>query len=235
MPHLTPAIMGFLRDLEANNNRDWFQAHREQYLEQVKAPFEALVAAVSAELLKFAPEFATEPSKAIYRIHRDTRFSADKTPYKTHLAGSFFRADLGRHVAAGLYFEVSNRYVGFAGGVYMPDAENLRLIRSHFAEHHERLNRLTGAKRLLAALGELQGDKLRRPPKGYPAEHPAAEWLKFKNMYYWREEPAAMATSPKLLSEVVTRFKLMYPVMAFLNEPLQAAHQRRAPLEAGWI
>ena len=235
VPQLPPATMKFLRDLEKHNDRDWFQAHREAYLENVKAPFEAFVVAADAELLKFAPEMATEPSKAIYRIHRDTRFSSDKTPYKTHVAASFFRADLGRHVSAGLYFEISNRYVGIAGGVYMPDADNLRLLRAHISEHHERFARLVGEKRLVESMGALCGDQLKRPPKGFPADHPAAEWLKYKNMYYWRELDADLATRPDLLSEILDRFRLMYPMMSFLNEPLEAQKQRRAPLESGWV
>lgn len=224
----------FLRDLEKNNNRDWFDANKPTYLEKVKAPLEALVTAVGAEMTKFAPEAATAPSKAIYRIYRDTRFSSDKTPYKTHLGASFYRNDLGKHIAGGYYFEVSHKYVGFAGGVYMPEAENLRLIRTHIMDNYPRFQKLLADKKV-AGMGELQGAALSRPPKGFPAAHPSIEWLKRKAYYYWHESPATLATSPELLKEICARFKAMAPMINFLNEPLLSMKQKRAPLETGWI
>lgn len=224
----------FLRDLEKNNNRDWFDANKAVYLEKVKAPLEALVTAVGAEMTKFAPESATAPGKAIYRIYRDTRFSSDKTPYKTHVAASFFRNDLGKHIAGGYYFELSPKYVGFAGGVYMPEAENLRLIRTHIMDHFPRFQKLL-ADRKLAGMDELKGDALSRPPKGFPADHPAIEHLKRKAFFFWKELPAELATSPELLKEICARFKAMAPVINFLNEPLLSMKQKRAPLETGWI
>lgn len=224
----------FLRDLEKNNNRDWFDANKTTYLEKVKAPLEALVTAVGAAMTKFAPEAATAPGKAIYRIYRDTRFSSDKTPYKTHLAASFYRNDLGKHIAGGFYFEISHKYVGFAGGVYMPEAENLRLIRVHIMDNFKRFQKLMADKKL-ADMEAMKGDSLSRPPKGFPADHPAIEWLKRKQFFYWRELPAELATSPELLGEICSRFKAMAPMISFLNEPLLTMKQKRAPLESGWI
>lgn len=224
----------FLRDLEKNNNRDWFEANRTTYLEKVKAPLEALVTAVGAEMTKFAPESATAPGKAIYRIYRDTRFSSDKTPYKTHMGASFFRNDLGKHTAGGYYFELSHKYVGFAGGVYMPEADNLRLIRVHIMDNFPRFKKLLADKKL-ADMGEVQGGTLSRPPKGFPPDHPAIDWLKRKQFFYWRELPASLATSPDILKEICARFKAMAPFINFLNEPLLSMKQKRAPLESGWI
>jgi uncharacterized protein (TIGR02453 family) len=225
----------FFRELEKNNNRDWFEAHRQTYLEAVKAPMEELAAEVAAALLKFAPHSATDPKKAIYRIYRDTRFSADKTPYKTHCGASFWHKDLVKHAGAGYYFEVSHRYVGVAGGVYMPPPENLRLLRAHILENHQRFAKLLADPRLKDACGELTGDSLSRPPKGFPPDHPAAGWLKLKQMYFWVELPAKLALEPAVAAEIVRRFRLMAPVMDFLNEPLLAMKKKRAPLEEGWI
>ncbi len=234
-PGFSKEAMKFFRDLESNNRREWFEEHKEFYLAKVKAPMEALVEAVDADMLKYAPEAVTTPQKAMYRIYRDTRFSNDKTPYKTHLGASFFRHDLGKHIAGGFYFEVSHKHIGLAGGVYMPTPENLRLLRLHLLEHHERFNKLVRNRKLLDALGELQGDKLTRPPKGFPAEHPALDWVRFKNWYYWKELPAGLATTPELFKEITLRFRLMAPIVAFFNEPLLADKNRRAPLETGWI
>lgn len=229
------ATLQFFRHLERNNNRDWFEAHKPVYLESVKKPMEDFVAAISAELVRFAPELATEPSKAIYRIYRDTRFSPDKTPYKTHMGASFFRADLGKHIAGGLYFEISHKYVGIAGGSYMPTPDALHLMRVHIMENHARFAKLLADKKLRSAMGELQGSSLSRPPKGFPPEHAAMEWIKLKNMYFWQELPAETALGAGLLKELLTRFRLMMPVLNFLNEPLISMRNRKAPLETGWV
>ena len=234
-PGIPKEALKFFRDLEKHNDREWFEAHKSIYLERVKAPMEALVTAVGVEMLKFAPDEVTAPSKAIYRIYRDTRFSNNKTPYKTNIGASFFRPDLGKHIAGGYYFEITAKHLGIAGGVYMPEAENLRLIRTHIMENHARFSKLLSEKKLLSALGELQGDKLSRPPKGYPGEHPAIEWLKYKNYYFWKELPAETVLSSSVVSEIASRFRLMQPAITFFNEPLLAMQKRKAPLEQGWV
>ncbi|MBI5281292.1 MAG: DUF2461 domain-containing protein [Candidatus Solibacter usitatus] len=225
----------FLRDLEKHNNRDWFEEHKPVYISSVKEPMEALTAAVGAAMTAYAPEFVTEPRKAIYRIYRDTRFSKDKTPYKTHAGASFWRSDLGKHTSAGFYFEVSHKHVGVAGGVYMPDPDNLRLLRVHIMENHQRWTRLLSNKKLRAGAGEIQGERLSRPPKGFPCEHPAMESIRLKQMYFWQELPATLALTPVILKELTARFRLMTPVLQFMNEPLEAMKKKRAPLETGWI
>ena len=225
----------FLRELELNNERQWFDAHKATYTEVVKPAVAALVSSAGAALMKFAPAYVTEPKKAIYRIYRDTRFSPNKTPYKTNVGALFFRADLGKNEASAFYVEISPKHVGIAGGCYMPDAERLRLIRAHIAEHHARLASMLRAKALVASMGQLQGDRLSRPPKGFPPDHPAIELLKAKQWYYWRELPPETALSPRLVTEIVSRFQLMLPVVEFLNEPLAAARKLRAPLETGWV
>src|SRR5689334_12173953 len=99
-PGFSPEALKFLRGLERNNRREWFQPRKEIFETQLKAPMMQLVEAVNAELLRFAPDHITDPKKAVYRIYRDTRFSADKTPYKTHLAAIFPHRALGKQSAA---------------------------------------------------------------------------------------------------------------------------------------
>jgi uncharacterized protein (DUF2461 family) len=117
----------------------------------------------------------------------------------------------------------------------MPPPENLRLLRAHILENHQRFAKLLADPRLKDACGELTGDSLSRPPKGFPPDHPAAGWLKLKQMYFWVELPAKLALEPAVAAEIVRRFRLMAPVMDFLNEPLLAMKKKRAPLEEGWI
>jgi uncharacterized protein (TIGR02453 family) len=106
----------FLKGLEKNNRREWFQPRKEIFDTKLKEPMLQFVEAINAELLKFAPEHITEPKKAVYRIYRDTRFSKDKTPYKTHLGAIFPRRGLGKDAGAGFYFHVSAKEVGIACG-----------------------------------------------------------------------------------------------------------------------
>lgn len=225
----------FLSELEQNNEREWFDAHKSVYTEVVKPAMEAMAAAVGAGLMKSAPGYVPEPKKAIYRIYRDTRFSHNKTPYKTNVGALFFRADLGKGRGSSFYVEISHKHVGIAGGCYMPDAEQLRLIRRHIAENYGRFAKILKGKALVAAMGEIQGDRLSRPPKGFPGDHPGIELLMQKQWHYWRELPSEIATSPSIVKEIVSRFQVMLPVVEFLNEPLVGAGTVPGRLETGWI
>src|SRR5712671_5949548 len=144
------AGMQFFRGLKRNNRREWFQPRKQTYDEQVKAPMVELVNAVTAEMMRFAPDYVADPAKAIYRIYRDTRFSKDKTPYKTHIAAIFPRRGLMKHGGAGLYFSVSAKEIEVAGGVYMPGPDALLAIRTHLAERHEEFTRVVETRKLRA-------------------------------------------------------------------------------------
>jgi uncharacterized protein (TIGR02453 family) len=170
----------FFRSLKRNNRREWFQPRKEIYEERVKAPMMELVAAVNTAMMRFAPAYIREPRAAVFRIYRDTRFSADKTPYKTHIAAVFPRQGMGKLAGAGLYFSVSHEEIEVAGGVYMPPPDMLRLIRHHLTENHEEFRALVRARTLRTLLGELQGDRLMRVPKGFSADHPAADLVRCK-------------------------------------------------------
>jgi uncharacterized protein (TIGR02453 family) len=229
----------FFRGLRKHNNRDWFEAHRDTYEQCVKAPMEELTVQVMAAVTRFAPEYAGQPRKAIYRIHRDTRFSNDKTPYKTHTGALLRRADLAKNESSSFYFAVSDRCLEIAGGCYMPGPDQLRMIRSHIAENGPRFLKLIHNRALRSALGELQGERLSRPPKGYCAEMPGIEpvldYIKAKQWYHYVELDAAIALGPDVVEAIVSRFRKVLPVVEFLNEPLLASAKKSAPLTTGWF
>jgi uncharacterized protein (TIGR02453 family) len=208
----------FFKGLEKNNTRDWFQPRKEIFETKLKAPMFELVEQINAELLKFAPEHITEPKKAVYRIYRDTRFSKDKTPYKTHIGAIFPRRMLGRDSGAGYYFHVSAKEVGIACGAYAPGPEQLLKIRRFLAENHK-LFRSTAAK-AKKLMGPLKGSTLQRVPKGFDADHAAADLIKMKQWFFWVQLDPKLATSPQLKNELVKRFKAMTPVIQLLNQPL---------------
>jgi uncharacterized protein (TIGR02453 family) len=209
-----PEAITFLKGLEKHNTRDWFQPRKEIFDTKLKEPMLAFVETINAEVLKFAPEHITEPKKSVYRIYRDTRFSKDKTPYKTHLGAIFPRRGLGKDAAAGFYFHVSSKHVGVACGAYGPGPEQLLKIRQFIAENHKLL------KREIKGMGSLQGTTLTRVPKGFASEHPAVDLIKMKQWYWWVELDLALATSPKLKSEIAKRFRAMAPMVELLNRPL---------------
>jgi uncharacterized protein (TIGR02453 family) len=211
----------FLKGLEKHNTRDWFQPRKQIFESKLKEPMHAFVEEINAELLKFAPEHITEPKKAVYRIYRDTRFSKNKTPYKTHLGALFPRLGFDKNSGAGYYFHVSAKEVGIACGVYSPGPDELRKLRHFIAENHEsfrKTNKLMGA---------VKGDTLQRIPKGFDADHPAADLIKMKQWYWWVELDPALVTSPKLKAEIIKRFKAIAPMVEMLNKPL--LQKRAAP------
>jgi uncharacterized protein (TIGR02453 family) len=214
----------FLRGLARNNDREWFQPRKEVYEAKVKAPMLALIEAVNAELMDFAPEHVTDAKKAFYRIYRDTRFSSDKTPYKTHIAAIFPRKGLVKHACAGFYVQISPKSVGIAAGLYMAGPDELRAVRTFLAANHAAFRAAAKAPEKL--LGKLEGESVARMPKGFDAASPAADLLKMKQWLYWKELDVKLATSPKLRAEIVKRFRAAAPVVEMLNTGLM----KRAPM-----
>jgi uncharacterized protein (TIGR02453 family) len=213
------STLPFLRKLEKNNNREWFEKNKAVYESEVKAPMVALVEAIGAGMLDYAPDFIPEdPRKAVFRIHRDVRFAKDKSPYKTNVAAAFRQQGLGKDEGASFYVHLDNKEFLVAAGIYMPSAELLRKLREHIAINHERLRAIVSDKRRQSVVGGLQGDILTRLPKGYLPGHPAEDLLKRKMYIYWTEMAPAMAETPSALTEVTKRFRAMAPLVGFLNE-----------------
>jgi uncharacterized protein (TIGR02453 family) len=213
-----PEALKFLSGLARNNRREWFQPRKEIFESKVKTPMLELTEAINAELLEFAPDHINDPKKAVYRIYRDTRFSPDKTPYKTHVGAIFPRRGLGRESAAGFYVQVSPKSLGIAAGAYMPGPEELFAIRTWLAENHKAFRKAAQAPEKL--LGKLHGDSLTRSPKGFDPAHPASDLIRMKGWLYWIELDAKLIESRKLLPEIVKRFRAAAAVVEMLNATL---------------
>jgi uncharacterized protein (TIGR02453 family) len=218
--------LAFLRALKRHNDRDWFRAHQEDYQAHVRGPMIELLSRLAGDLPSFAPELISDPRVSLYRIYRDTRFSADKSPLKTNVAAHFPARGLARNGGAGLYVEVAPQWVWIGGGLYMPSPSDLQAIREHIAANHGRLRRTLTGSPFRQAVGELSGERLTRVPRGYPTEHPAAELLKFKQFLAGCEFEAEFATSPRFYPKLLTIFKAVAPLVRFLNDPLLARRQR---------
>jgi uncharacterized protein (TIGR02453 family) len=219
----------FFRRLSRNNRREWFLPRKAVFEERVKQPMRELVEALDAALARFAPEHVTDPERAIYRFYRDTRFSPDKSPYKDRIAATFPRRGLTRHEGASYYFSVSHKEVAIGGGVYMPTPETLAAMRRDIATRHEEFRRILAARALRSLFGEMQGEALSRVPKGFPADHPAADLLRFKQFLYYVELPPEVALTPALYDEILKRFRAMAKFTNFLNAGL-AGQRKKASL-----
>jgi uncharacterized protein (TIGR02453 family) len=230
-PGFPKEMMTFFRSLRRNNRREWFQPRKNLYEEHVKTPMMELVTALNSEFARFAPAYVTDPKKAIFRIYRDTRFSADKTPYKTHIAASFARRGGERLAASGFYFSVSNDQIEVAGGIYHPAPDTMLMVRTHIAEHHQELRRVLADRKVRRLLGKLQGDELTRAPKGFDPAHPAIEVIKMKDWILDTTLDASLSTTPQLYREVADRFRAMTPLIEFLNRPLLARKPAKDLLE----
>lgn len=215
-----PEMIRFLRSLKRNNRREWFQPRKHLFEQHVKAPMLELAGAINTELAKFAPEYVTEPKSAVFRIYRDTRFSADKTPYKTHVAASFSRRGGERLGTGGFYFSVSEDAIEVAAGLWRPDREVTLVVRNHIAETHREMSRILADKKSRKLAGELKGDALTRSPKGFDPAHPAAEYIKMKDWVLDVRLDANLATTSQLHGAIVERFRAMTPLLEYLNRPL---------------
>lgn len=219
-PGFPPETIRFLRALKRNNRREWFQPRKDQYDAQVRAPMIAVIERLAVDFRSFAPELVASPKVSLYRLYRDTRFSENKTPYKTHIAAIFPWRGLDKHEGAGVYFHVSPDDVWIGGGMYAPQTPQLQAVREHIAANARRLRRIVEAPAFRRRVGALEGERLQRVPRGFAKDHEAADLLKYRQFLAGRELPAAFASSPTFYRELIAVFRQVVPLARFLNEPL---------------
>src|SRR6185503_3909232 len=144
LPAFPKEGLQFLRSLKRNNNREWFQEHKSIYETRVKQPLEGLIDALASDFERFAPEMIASSKVSAYRIYRDTRFSKDKSPYKTHVAAVFPRSGLGKHEGAGFYIHISPSELLVGGDLYMPQREDLIAVSQKIAGDEASLLKIVG-------------------------------------------------------------------------------------------
>ena len=217
--HFTPDLFEFLRDLQANNNREWFQANKGRYEQQVKEPLLQFIEDFRPELHSITEHFVADTrvnGGSMFRIYRDVRFSRDKSPYKTQ-AAAHFRHEAGKTAhAPGFYLHLAPDEV-FAGvGLWHPDSATLGRIRGRIVSNTEEWERTARHPGFLDAF-DVTGSSLKRPPKGFDAEHPYIDDLKRKDhiaVVMFDEEEA---TSPEFLDDFADACRVASPFMEFLT------------------
>jgi uncharacterized protein (TIGR02453 family) len=232
----TPAAMRFLRNLARNNRKAWFEPHRADYEESVKAPMRVLIEEMDVRFARFAPELVGDPRRSMFRIYRDIRFSKDKSPYKTHASCWFYHRDGSHNVGseatgggAGFYFQIAPGNCFLGGGMWMPPRNALARLREAIAENPARFERIVKERRVVRRFGGLSDEAaLKRVPRGYAADHPAAEWLRLQSFTVGRTLTDAQAVSARLPALLEADFRLMVPLVRWINGVLglKAAERR---------
>lgn len=235
MPHFTPATLAFFRGLARNNRREWFESHRSEYETHVKGPMRAFIGEMDLRLGAIAPEIVGDPVRSAFRIHRDVRFSKDKSPYKTHAGCWFFHRDarskVGREAeggGAGFYFQVAPGGSFAGGGLWMPPRGALNRIRAAIASDPAGFTAAANGAAIRRRFGGLDEDTaLRRVPRGYDAEHPAARWLRLQSFVAGRDYGDAQVTGARLPALLASDFRTLLPLVRWLNGALGLAPARR--------
>jgi uncharacterized protein (TIGR02453 family) len=224
----SPKAFTFLRGLKKNNRKEWFEAHRATYEAELKEPMKLFIEEIDVLLATIAPEIIGSPKKSAFRIHRDVRFSKDKSPYKTHVAAWFFHRDAGHgvggdaaHGGAGFYFHLEPGGCFCGGGIWMPPRPAVARIRQHIVDDLEGFEEIVTARGFKQRFGELSTEgTLTRTPRGFTPEHPAAEWLKYQSFIVSAEIDADVVTSKKLPQVLGKHYAAMTPFVRWLNNAL---------------
>ena len=173
-------IFNFLEQLSENNNREWFHGHKPEFL-KAKESLEIITEILIKEIGKFDKEIgALQAKNCIFRIYRDVRFSKDKSPYKTNF-GAFLVPGGKKSGKAGYYLHLDPDGSFLAGGVYMPASDHLKKLRKHIFEHTDELKQIISKPAFKKDFGSISGDKLNLTPRGFPADFPDLDLLKFKS------------------------------------------------------
>ena len=223
----TKRALSFFRGLARHNEKPWFEAHRDEYEAEVRQPMRELIEDLDARFAEFAPEIGGDPKRSMFRIYRDIRFSKDKSPYKTHAACWFHHLNAARTVgaeadagSAGYYFHLEPGGRSMIGaGLWMPPRPQLNKLREAIAKDPRGFDKM--ARSIPNRFGGLDDEgALKRMPRGYPEDHPAAKWLRFQSFTSGRTLTDAQVTSPSLASFLAREYEALLPLVRWMNGAL---------------
>ena len=215
----TKKFLTFFKTLAKNNNRDWFNEYKPDYQQHVAQPMLAFIEAMAPRLKKISPHFIADARPrggSMFRIYRDVRFSKDKSPYKLHAACQF-RHELGKDAhTVGFYVHLSPEEAVFGGGIWLPPNDELFKIRNTIVDNPNEWSRIKSSTKVKKLFGGIQGDGLKRPPRGFDPEHPHIEDLKRKSFFVMRNERPEIILGENFIDEVETTFKAAKPLMEYI-------------------
>lgn len=221
--HFTPELFEFLRRLEQNNDREWFSDHKERYIDVVREPLLHFISDFGPRLSQISSQFVADPRPqggSMFRIYRDTRFSKDKTPYKT-AATARFPHRRGKNVhTPGFYLHLGLDGVFAGSGIWRPDSASLAGIRTAIVERPQDWKRVISGKPFKDGRLRLGGESLKRPPRGFDPDHPFIEDLKRKDFVAYFPFDEKTACSPDFLGLYVRACRSSAPFVRFLTEAI---------------
>ena len=219
---LQSSTLKFLKDLQKNNNKSWFEAHRKQY-EDAKNDFATFIQTIIDKYGKKDESIAHLKAKdCMFRINRDVRFSKNKSPYKNNM-GAYINGGGKKSITGGYYFHCQPGRSFVGGGLWMPMPPELRKVRQEIDYNFNEFKKITGSKKFKSVYGDLSRDAeyvLTRVPKGYEADNPAADYLKMKSFVATVGLKDSEIVSKDLTKEVLTAFETLRPMLEFINESI---------------
>ncbi len=213
----------FFEQLRRHNNRDWFNEHKDRYLQSVVEPMSAFITAMQPMLATLSEHYIADPKPhggSMFRIYRDARFSKDKTPYKTHAACQFRHAAGKDAHAPGFYVHLDQDEIFFGGGIWLPPGPKLNAIRDFIADNARSWARIRNSKKVQDA-GGIQGDSLKRAPRGFDDQHVHIEDLKRKSFYLMSQTTREIAGSAEFVAVVAQGFARAAPLNRFICDALE--------------
>lgn len=219
MQYFTSDFIQFLRELPANNNRDWFLENKKRYEKSVKEPFEAFISDFINELKKEDPRLKDVTAReCIFRINRDVRFSKDKSPYKIHVSALVSENGRKSVNGFGIYIELSGEHACLYSGAYMPSAELLQQIRKKIYRNPERLEKLISDKKFKNNFGEIRGEKNKRINKPFSEVAEKFPLILNKSFYYFKEYEPEAVLEKDLVKQFIKDVKIIQPLNLFFEE-----------------
>ena len=218
---LKKETLDFLKKLDRNNDREWFNEHKAEF-SAAKENITALTGFLISQISKFDPEISgTLPEDCVFRIYRDIRFSKNKNPYKNNL-GAYVAPGGRKSMSPGYYYHIQPGQCFIAAGLHMPESSELLKVRNAIADKSDEFLKILKAKGFKDRFGELHGEKLKTMPKGFPADHPMIEYIKMKSMTVHREyKTDKVVLSKEYPKRLVADAKAMYPLVMFLRKALK--------------
>lgn len=210
---LTPEVFQFLEDIKVNNNRDWFNAHKDRYKTQYDQ-FKKFAEAVTDEM----KTYDEIESHKVFRIYRDVRFSKDKSPYKSNFSGFMVRATKWKR--GGYYFHLEPGNTFIAGGFWQPNSADLKRIRQEIAADDQSLRKLLAEPSFIKTFGALKGDKVKTAPKGFSKDHPAIDLLRYKQYLLVHNFTDKEAVAPDFAAKLAKTYSEMLPFLTYMSDVL---------------
>jgi uncharacterized protein (TIGR02453 family) len=221
MPSSLEPTLKFLRQLKKNNNREWFAAHRDAY-EAARAPYEALVENLIVAYNAIEPVHGLQVKDCVFRLNRDVRFSADKSPYRTNM-GAVIGPGGRKSLLINLYVHVEPGASFAGGGLYMPEPAQLKAVRAVLAEDARPLRATLGSATFKKQFGALQGEQVKTAPKGYPSDHPDIDLLRHRQFLALRKFDDAGVLAAGFERELLAVARALRPFAAWCHHAVGLA------------